>query len=234
VWGLDLAGPSAPGGGERGRAPAAPGAAALPQVGSAPGLLFLLARRVRVASRGCRRAPVVCLTPTGAVVTLGRVAAFCSGGTGRCNAVTCQTTLSQRREWKDGGGQLTFCDGESSSLGECGCAGSGPSRCCEQGSGRSYSGLSGSLSSRSPGLRSPPQRCSCHPHSQPLLLRTSVPFGSCCWRCGACALSAEWTGCLQSSLSADGASVEKNDDQQRKKKKKKKKKKEIKKRKKDK
>lgn len=79
VWGLGLAGASVSGGGAWRRTPAAPGAAALSEVGFAPGLLFLPARRVWVASRRRRWAPVVCLTPTGAVVTLGRVAAFCPG-----------------------------------------------------------------------------------------------------------------------------------------------------------
>lgn len=76
VWGLGLARASVSGARARGRASAAPGAAALPQVGFAPGLLLLLAGRVRVAPRGRRRAPVVRLTPRGAVVALGGVAAF--------------------------------------------------------------------------------------------------------------------------------------------------------------
>lgn len=80
VRGLGLAGAPVSGGRVRGRAPAAPGAAALSEVGFAPRLLFLPARRVWVPSWRCRRAPVVCLTPTRAAVALGRVATFCPGG----------------------------------------------------------------------------------------------------------------------------------------------------------
>lgn len=83
VWGLGLGGASVSGGGAWRRVPAAPGAAALPEVGFAPRLLLLPAWRVRVAPRWRRLAPVVRLTPTGAVVTLGRVAPFWPGVTGK-------------------------------------------------------------------------------------------------------------------------------------------------------
>lgn len=206
VGGLGPAGASVSGGRARGRAPAAPGAAALAEVGFAL-LLFLPARRVRVASWGCRLAPVVCLTPAGASVALGRVATFCPGGHRSDNfSLKARAT---RNPTGTNGGVLTFSGAESSSLCERGCAGSGPSRCCERGSGSSCSGPSGSLSSPTPGSRSSLRPRACRPHSQPPLLRTSVPFGSCRGRCGACALSAGRTGRLQSSRPADGASVEK-------------------------
>lgn len=204
VGGLGLAGASVSGGRARGRAPAAPGAAALAEVGFAL-LLFLPARRVRVASRGCRLAPVVCLTPTGALMALGRVATFCPGGHMSDN-FSLRPKIQQRQTEAF---VLTFSGAESSSLCERGCAGSGPSRCCERESGSSCSGPSGSLSSPTPGSRSSLRLCACRPHSQPPLLRTSVQTGSCRGRCGACALSAGRTGCLQSSRPADGASVEK-------------------------
>lgn len=82
VWGLGLAGASVSRRRVWGRPPAAPGAAALSEVGFAPCLLFLPAWCVRVSSRRCWRAPVVSLTSTGAVVALGRVSSFCPGEIG--------------------------------------------------------------------------------------------------------------------------------------------------------
>lgn len=77
---LGLAGAFVSGGGRaRRRAAAAPRAAALPDAVFAAGLVLLPARRVRVVPRGCRRAPVVLLSPTGAAVPLGGVAALCPG-----------------------------------------------------------------------------------------------------------------------------------------------------------
>lgn len=79
VWGFGLAGASVSGRRAWGWTPTAAGAAALSEVGFAPRLIFLPARRVWVASWGCWWAPVVCLSPTRAVVALGRVATFCPG-----------------------------------------------------------------------------------------------------------------------------------------------------------
>lgn len=79
MWGLGLAGASVSGCGVRGWMPAAPGAAALSEVGFVPRFLLLPARCVWMSSRRCWRAPMVCLTPTWVVVTLGRVATFCPG-----------------------------------------------------------------------------------------------------------------------------------------------------------
>ena len=78
MGGLVFAGPSVPGGGPRRRAAAAPGAAALAGLLSAPGPAPLPGR---VAAGGRRLAPAVGLAPPGAVVPpLGRVDAFGPGG----------------------------------------------------------------------------------------------------------------------------------------------------------
>lgn len=74
--GLGLAGSSVFGSRRRGWTPAAPGAAALSEVWLAPDFVGW-----RVPwRRWC--APVACLTPTGLVVSLGRVATFSPGGMG--------------------------------------------------------------------------------------------------------------------------------------------------------
>lgn len=65
------------GGRARRRAAAAPRAASLPDAVFAARLVLLPARWVRVVPRGRRRAPVVLLSPAGATVPLGGVAAFC-------------------------------------------------------------------------------------------------------------------------------------------------------------
>lgn len=83
VRGLDLDGALVSGGRARGRAAAAPGAAALPEVGFAPRLVVLPTWHVWVASRRHWRALVMRLTSIRAVVTLGGVATFCPEG--KCN-----------------------------------------------------------------------------------------------------------------------------------------------------
>lgn len=78
VGGPDLAGAAVFGGGARGRAAAAPGAAARAQVHLALGLFALPSRHVRAPPRRGRRTSVVCLRPTRAMAALGGVA-FCPG-----------------------------------------------------------------------------------------------------------------------------------------------------------
>lgn len=76
VWGLRLAGASVPGRRVRWQMPAAPGTASLSEVCFVPWLFFLSARCVRVSPWRCWWAPMVRLTPTGALVTLGSVPTF--------------------------------------------------------------------------------------------------------------------------------------------------------------
>lgn len=153
VRGLGLAGSSVFGGRGRGWTPTAPGAAALSEVCLAPDFVGW-----RVPwRRWC--APVACLTPTGLVVSLGRVATFSPGGNNPadvkqfsliCKAKAVRSSSDKSLKVHNCNGRLTFCGDESSSLCKYGCAGSGSSHCCEQGSGSSYSDLSGLLSSLTP------------------------------------------------------------------------------------
>lgn len=95
-----------------------------------------------------------------------------------CKAKAVRSSSDKSLKVHNCNGRLTFCGDESSSLCKYGCAGSGSNHCCEEGSGSSYSDLSGLLSSLTPCSESSLQLCPCHRHSQYLLQHTSFPSGS--------------------------------------------------------